>query len=60
MNKITLALGAVIAITAALAMTTMSSVLTQQASAAGTNSTLSPCALAARSTPVTAPPTVSR
>ncbi|MGB7954273.1 MAG: hypothetical protein WCF23_09850 [Candidatus Nitrosopolaris sp.] len=30
-----------------LALTTMSSVVTQQASAAGTNSTLSPCALAA-------------
>ena len=48
MNKITLALGAVMAITAALAMTTMSSVMTQQALAAGTNSTLSPCALAAQ------------
>jgi hypothetical protein len=47
MNKITLALGAVVAITAALALTTMSSVMTKQASAAGTNSTLSPCALAA-------------
>jgi hypothetical protein len=47
MNKITLALGAVIAITATLALTTMSSVMTQQSSAVGTNSTLSPCALAA-------------
>ncbi|MDQ6864835.1 MAG: hypothetical protein M3044_13560 [Thermoproteota archaeon] len=47
MNKITLALDAVMAITAALALTTMSSVMTQQAPAAGTNSTLSPCALAA-------------
>jgi hypothetical protein len=47
MNKITLALCAVIAITATLALTTMSSVMTQQSSAVGTNSTLSPCALAA-------------
>jgi uncharacterized protein (DUF2141 family) len=40
MNKLTLALGVVIAITATLALTTMSLVMTQQASAAGTNSTL--------------------
>ena len=36
MNKITLALGAVMAITAALPMTTMSSVMTQQVSAGTT------------------------